>query len=75
LFQAGKQVRIVQLWIGLFRANIECGGWCPNGRRAEDGKIRRKYPLTETPSANYEQRTAAELRSFRLIQNLLEGPR
>jgi Circularly permutated YpsA SLOG family len=32
------------------------------GRRAEDGKIRRKYPLTETPSANYEQRTEWNVR-------------
>lgn len=36
---------------------IPCGGWCPRGRRAEDGVIAKKYPLRETPSANYPQRT------------------
>jgi hypothetical protein len=40
------------LWRG-----IECGGWCPKGRKAEDGSIPSTYPLIETPSANYIQRT------------------
>jgi hypothetical protein len=31
---------------------IECGGWCPKGRKAEDGPIPSKYPLVETPSWN-----------------------
>ena len=35
---------------------IECGGWCPKGRKAEDGPLPNKYPLVETPSANYVQR-------------------
>jgi hypothetical protein len=30
---------------------VECGGWCPKGRKAEDGPIDPKYPLKETPSA------------------------
>ncbi|MCZ7582722.1 MAG: putative molybdenum carrier protein [Deltaproteobacteria bacterium] len=34
-----------------------CGGWCPKGRRAEDGVLDARYPLTETPVENYEQRT------------------
>jgi hypothetical protein len=34
-----------------------CGGWCPRGRRAEDGRIPDRYPLRETPSAGYAQRT------------------
>jgi hypothetical protein len=33
------------------------GGWCPKGRRAEDGPIEGQYQLKETPSANYVQRT------------------
>ena len=33
------------------------GGWCPKGRKAEDGPIDAKFHLTETPSANYLQRT------------------
>ena len=34
-----------------------CGGWCPKGRRAEDGIIPLKYPLEETSSPDYPQRT------------------
>ncbi|MBC7806720.1 MAG: putative molybdenum carrier protein [Akkermansiaceae bacterium] len=36
---------------------VPCGGWCPKGRNAEDGPIDPKYPLTETPSVRYIQRT------------------
>jgi len=36
---------------------IPCDGWCPAGRRAEDGAIRPEYPLRETPSADPDQRT------------------
>lgn len=33
------------------------GGWCPKGRKAEDGVIPPCYPVTEAPSARYEDRT------------------
>ncbi len=36
---------------------IEHGGWCPRGRRAEDGEIPARYSLRETPSAEYRVRT------------------
>ena len=36
---------------------IPCGGWCPKGRRAEDGAIDTRYPLKETESAHYRERT------------------
>jgi hypothetical protein len=36
---------------------IDCGGWCPKGRRAEDRTIPKRYPLKETPSSAYPQRT------------------
>ncbi len=36
---------------------LTCGGWCPKGRRAEDGAIPNRYPLTETESADYRLRT------------------
>lgn len=36
---------------------LPCGGWCPAGRRAEDGPIPARYPLTETASADYAERT------------------
>jgi hypothetical protein len=28
---------------------IPHGGWCPRGRRAEDGRIPERYRLRETP--------------------------
>lgn len=34
-----------------------CGGWCPKGRLAEDGTIPDRYPLSETPTSVYEERT------------------
>lgn len=36
---------------------IPHGGWCPKGRRAEDGAIPKKYQLEETPSPEYVERT------------------
>src|SRR5947209_20410690 len=36
---------------------IPCGGWCPRGRRAEDGPIPERYPLVETPTDEYPERT------------------
>ncbi len=36
---------------------IPCGGWCPAGRRAEDGILDKKYPLQETESYRYDVRT------------------
>ena len=37
---------------------ISCGGWCPKGRRAEDGAIDPRYPLIETEGSGYTERTA-----------------
>jgi hypothetical protein len=36
---------------------ISCGGWCPRGRRAEDGPIDRRYPLLETSGSDPVERT------------------
>lgn len=41
---------------------IECGGWCPAGRWAEDGPLDARYPLTETPSADPAERTGWNVR-------------
>ena len=38
-------------------ANFPCGGWCPEGRMAEDGAIPPHCPLTVLPGADYKQRT------------------
>jgi len=39
------------------RHGYEHGGWCPHGRRAEDGVIPPIYRLRETDSADYDERT------------------
>ena len=36
---------------------LPCGGWCPKGRLAEDGPIDPRYPLNETKSSEYGERT------------------
>ena len=41
---------------------MECGGWCPAGRWAEDGPIPARYPLVETPSEDPAQRTGWNVR-------------
>jgi hypothetical protein len=38
------------------------GGWCPKGRRAEDGPLPSAYQLEETPSEDYAQRTEWNVR-------------
>jgi MFS family permease len=56
---------------------IEHGGWCPRGRRAEDGVVDARYRLRETASANYRVRTRCNIEDSdgTLILNLgpLEG--
>ncbi len=41
---------------------LDCGGWCPAGRRAEDGPIPERYPLSETPTSDYEERSRLNVR-------------
>lgn len=41
---------------------IRRGGWCPRGRRAEDGPIPESYELEECPSREYPQRTEWNVR-------------
>ena len=41
---------------------LACGGWCPKGRRAEDGPIPARYPLRETAGAGYGERTRLNVR-------------
>ncbi|MEW5927778.1 MAG: putative molybdenum carrier protein [Gemmatimonadota bacterium] len=43
-------------------AGLQVGGWCPAGRRAEDGRVPERYPLVETPSAEPEERTEWNVR-------------
>jgi hypothetical protein len=43
-------------------AGTPCGGWCPAGRLAEDGRVPDKYSLRELPSGGYPERTLANVR-------------
>jgi hypothetical protein len=54
--------------------DLPCGGWCPRGRRSEDGTISERYPLLETPSPNYRQRTAWNVRDADATLILTWGP-
>jgi hypothetical protein len=42
------------------RARVAAWGWCPAGRRAEDGPIPATYQLVETPS-DYALRVSTEV--------------
>ena len=43
-------------------AGVDCGGWCPAGRRAEDGPIPERYPLREITDEAYAVRTRRNVR-------------
>ena len=57
-FVSGGQTGIDR---GMLDACLEkgfaCGGWCPEGRLAEDGPIDEKYPLKVLSGAGYPERT------------------
>ena len=55
-------------------ADVPVTGWCPRGRRAEDGPLDRLYPLRETPSGDYAQRTAWNVRDSDATLVLRQGP-
>jgi hypothetical protein len=38
-----------------------CGGWCPAGRKAEDGVIEARYPVVELQGAKYLERTVQNI--------------
>jgi len=44
-------------------SGFSCGGWCPRGRIAEDGRIGDKYPLKELSEGGYEERTIKNVAS------------
>ena len=44
------------------KLGLACGGWCPKGRLAEGRPIPRRYPLTETPTREYAERTEWNVR-------------
>jgi hypothetical protein len=42
---------------GGMELGIPCGGWCPQARRADDGRIPEHYPLQEISSKEHPVRT------------------
>jgi hypothetical protein len=52
---------------------LRVGGWCPLGRRAEDGPIPRAYCLRETPTQDYAQRTEWNVRDSDATLILFRG--
>src|SRR4051812_35684637 len=42
--------------------DIECGGWCPEGRVDDSGQIPNRYPVQELPNGGFAERTAANVR-------------
>lgn len=53
---------------------LEHGGWCPRGRRAEDGRIPARYALRETEDARYAVRTERNVLDSDATLVLNEGP-
>jgi hypothetical protein len=56
------------------KLGIDCGGWCPHGRLAEDGRIPDAYPLQETTTADYAERTELNVRDSDGTLILTDGP-
>ncbi|EGV18864.1 putative molybdenum carrier protein [Thiocapsa marina] len=53
---------------------LPIGGWCPRGRRAEDGPIPERYGLRESPNADYAERTEWNVRDSDATLILHRGP-
>ena len=56
-------------------AGVEAGGWCPKGRRAEDGTIPEIYPMQEMASSDYADRTRADVMDSDATLILSHDPR
>lgn len=60
---SGGQTGVDRAALDFARARrLPHGGWCPRGRRAEDGVIPRRYALRETASTAYAERTQRNVR-------------
>jgi len=59
---SGGQTRVDRAGLDFAIENrIPHGGYCPKGRKAEDGKISDNYNLIETATSNYKERTEKNL--------------
>lgn len=56
------------------RHGLPHGGWCPRGRRAEDGPIDAVYRLQEAASASYARRTWLNVRDSDATLIFNQGP-
>lgn len=56
------------------RCGVPHGGWCPCGRRAEDGEVPSVYRLRETESRHYPERTRANAAEADLTLIFSHGP-
>lgn len=54
---------------------IACSGWCPKGRRAEDGEIPARYPLREANTELYQQRTRLNVKDSDATLIITDGKR
>ncbi|MCW9035156.1 MAG: putative molybdenum carrier protein [Rhodospirillales bacterium] len=57
--QTGVDQGALEAALGL---GFPCGGWCPKGRLSERGTIPGHFPLKETSSSNYPERTELNVR-------------
>jgi hypothetical protein len=55
-------------------AGLPCGGWCPAGRLAEDGVIPARYPVRETDSTDYSERTRRNVEEGDATLVVTDGP-
>ena len=72
---SGGQTGVDRAALDAARASgFETGGWCPKGRRAEDGAIPAAYPLDETETSEYEDRTRLNVRDSDATLIITRGP-
>ncbi len=72
---SGGQTGVDRAALDVARAlGLSCGGWCPRGRRAEDGPIAEHYPMRETADADYGERTRLNVRDSDGTLVLTRGP-
>src|SRR5258708_3526446 len=55
-------------------AGLDCGGWVPKGRTAEDGPVASRYPVEECESFDYPVRTELNVQSSDATLILNQGP-
>jgi hypothetical protein len=71
---SGGQTGVDRAALDAARAlGLPSGGWCPRGRRAEDGAIAAEYPLRETPGEDYAERTEWNVRDASATLVLTRG--